>query len=96
MPKPQRDKDFPIFSPSGPAAKKKTTRQTVPRVPSEANQGDANVSELTLTDQATMEQILAEIKSVASRVNNMDESVGARLDINEIALNEIKVSVTSV
>ena len=43
-----------------------------------------------------MEQILAEIKSVASRVNDMDESVGTRLDIIDGALSEIKVSVTSV
>ncbi|KAE8287225.1 hypothetical protein D5F01_LYC15194 [Larimichthys crocea] len=68
----------------------------VPRVPSEANQGDASVSELPLTDEATMEQILAEIKSVASRVNDMDESVGARLDTIDGALHEIKVSVASV
>lgn len=52
-----------------------------PRVPSEAKQGDANTSELTLTDLATMEQILAEIKSMASQVSDMDESVGTCLDI---------------
>ncbi|KAM7394900.1 hypothetical protein PAMA_006578 [Pampus argenteus] len=96
MPKPQHDKDFPIFSPSGPAAKKKTTRQTALRVLSEANQGDASVSELPLTNQATMEQILTEIKSVASRVNDMDESVGARLDTIDGALHDIKTSVASV
>ena len=39
---------------------------------------------------------MAEIKSVASRVNDMDESVGTRLDIIDGALSEIKVSVTSV
>lgn len=57
---------------------------------------NANTSEPMLTGQATMELILAEIKSVASRVNDMDESVGARLDIIDGALSEIKVSVSSV
>ena len=81
MPRPQRDKDFPIFSSSGSATKKKTAQQAASRIPSEDKDGDANTSELTLTEQATMEQILAEVKSVASRVNDMDESVGARLDV---------------
>ena len=39
---------------------------------------------------------LTEIKSVASRVDDMDESVSPCLDIIDGALNEIKVSVTSV
>lgn len=44
-----------------------------------------------------MEQILAEINSVASlSVSNMDKSVGARLDTIDGALSEIKVSVSSV
>lgn len=79
MPRLQRDKDFPIFSPSGSAVKKKTVQQAASRVLSEANRGDANTSELMLSDQATMEQILAEIKSVASRVsvNDMDEPAPA-------------------
>ena len=97
MPRKQRGKDYPIFSPSTSAIQKKIAEvQAATRVSSEANQGDANTSELTLTDQTAMEQILAEIKSVASRVNDMDESVGARLDVIDVALNEIKVSVTSV
>lgn len=44
-----------------------------------------------LTRQATMEQILTEIKSVASQVNDMDESVRARLDTIDGALSEIRV-----
>uniref|UniRef100_A0A3B5LHZ3 L1 transposable element RRM domain-containing protein n=1 Tax=Xiphophorus couchianus TaxID=32473 RepID=A0A3B5LHZ3_9TELE len=40
--------------------------------------------------------ILAEVKSVASRVNGMDESVGARLDGIDGTLSEIKISITSV
>ena len=97
MPRKQRGKDYPIFSPSTSSIQKKIAQvQAAARVSSEANQGDANTSELTLTDQTAMEQILAEIKSVASRVNDMDESVGTRLDIIDGALNEIKVSVTSV
>lgn len=96
MHRPQRDKDFPIFSSSGSAIKKKTVQQAATCVPIEAKQGDANTWELTLTDQATMEQILAEIKFVASRAKDMEESVGALLDIIDGALSKIKVSVTSV
>lgn len=96
MPRPQRDKDFPIFSPSNSAIKKKSVQQTAPRAQSEAKLCDASTSEPSLADQTTMEQILAEIKSVASRVNGMDESVGARLDVIDGALSEIKVSVTSM
>ena len=92
MHRPQWDKGFPIFSSSGSAVKKKTVQQAASCVPSEAKQGDANTSELTLTDQATMEQILAEIKFVASRVSNMGESVGALLDIIDGALSKIKVT----
>lgn len=51
----------------------------------------ASTSELMLA-----EQILAEVKSVASHVNNIDELIGARLDTTDVALNKIKVSVTSV
>ena len=97
MPRKQRGNDYPIFSPSTSAIQKKIAEvQAAARVSSEANQSDANTSELTLTDQTAMEQILAEMKSVASRVNDMDQSVGAHLDIIDGALNEIKVSVTSV
>uniref|UniRef100_A0A671V5R3 L1 transposable element RRM domain-containing protein n=1 Tax=Sparus aurata TaxID=8175 RepID=A0A671V5R3_SPAAU len=98
MPRPQREKDILIFSPSGSAVKKKTVQQVASFVLSEANRGDASTSELMLSDQATMEQIVAEIKSVASRVsvNDMDESVGARLDIIDGTLTKIKVSVISV
>ena len=97
MPRKQRGKDYPIFSPSTSSIQKKIAQvQAAARVSSEANQGDANTLALTLTDQTAMEQILAEIKSVASRVNDMDESVGTHLDIIDGALNEIKVSVTSV
>lgn len=89
MPRQQRDKDFPIFSSLNPAVKKKCAQ-------SEARQSDANTAELSLTDRTTMEQILAKIKAVASRVNDMDESVGARLDFIDSSLSEIKVSVTLV
>ncbi|KAL7870617.1 hypothetical protein SRHO_G00081140 [Serrasalmus rhombeus] len=95
MPRPQRDKEFPIFSSSGPAVKKKTVQQAASRVPSEVSEAGANTSELT-PSRVTMEQILAEIKSVASQVNDMDDSVGARLDIIDGALSEIKVSVAAV
>lgn len=44
----------------------------------------------------TMDQILTEIKSVASRVNNMDESVEARLDTIDSNLDDIKTSIASV
>lgn len=42
-----------------------------------------------------MEQILAEMKSVASRANNLDVMVGARLDILDGSLNEIKTTITA-
>ncbi|KAL1246967.1 hypothetical protein QQF64_034288 [Cirrhinus molitorella] len=43
-----------------------------------------------------MDQILTEIKTVASRVNSMDESVESRLDMIDSALGDIKTSVASV
>ncbi|KAE8277494.1 hypothetical protein D5F01_LYC24561 [Larimichthys crocea] len=95
MPKPQRDKDFPIFHHRVLPLRRKPLDKWS-RVSQVRPINDASVSELPLTDEATMEQILAEIKSVASRVNDMDESVGARLDTIDGALHEIKVSVASV
>lgn len=94
MPRTRRDKSFSTSAPLASAIKKITSQQAATRVTSETNQGDANT--FKLTDQETMEQILAEIKSVAARVNDMDESVGARLDTINGALKEIKESVTSV
>lgn len=95
MPKSKRDKDFPIFSASGPStgknnqANKSTTGPTA-----EDQHGGTSTSELT--GMASADQILAEIKSVASRVNNMDDSVEARLDMIDSVLGDIKTSVASV
>ncbi|KAM7389936.1 hypothetical protein PAMP_023880 [Pampus punctatissimus] len=95
MPRPQRDKDFTIFSSPDPVVKKKTTQQAAARVRGVAKQDVANTLELLQADQVTMEQIFAEIKSVAFCVNDMNDSVSARLDTIDFALN-IKVSVASV
>lgn len=46
----------------------------------------------TLSSHETLEQILAEIKSVASRVDHIDSSVSAFLDLNDGALKEKKVA----
>lgn len=64
--------------------------------PNEAKLSDANTSEPTLAEQVAMEQILDEIKSVVSRVNNFDVMVGARLDILDSSLSEIKTTITAV
>lgn len=79
---------WPGLSSLSSAIKKKTAQQTTSLVLSKAKKGDAYTSAPTLADQATMEQILAEIKSLASRVNNMDESAGARLDIIDTEWNK--------
>lgn len=96
MPRPQRDKNFLIFSSSGSTSKKKTAQQAAPCGPSEANRDDAHTSEPGLNSQAAVEQVLAEIKCVASRVTDLDESASARLDVIDGALSEIKISVASV
>lgn len=92
MPKSQRDKEFPIFSST---SKKRSTQQHT-RAASEAELIAVSPSESASANQATMEQILAEVKSVASRLNGMDESVGARLNGIDGTLSEIKISITSV
>lgn len=94
MPKTHRDRDFPIFSAPSSATKRKTAQRAASCAASEANCADASSSDLT--SPATMEQILAEIKSVASRVYDMDESVSTRLDVIDGSLSEIKTSVASV
>lgn len=72
----RRDKSSLTFTPLASVEPKTTST----RVACEANQGYASTFKLTQTDQATMEKILAEVKSVAARVNDIDESVGAHLD----------------
>uniref|UniRef100_A0A087YRV6 L1 transposable element RRM domain-containing protein n=1 Tax=Poecilia formosa TaxID=48698 RepID=A0A087YRV6_POEFO len=89
MPRSQREKDFPIFSPPGSSTKKKT-------VPKEPSQGEANASVSELADQTTMELILSEVKSLASRMKDMDASIGTRLDTIDVALGDLKASVGSV
>lgn len=90
MPKAEEcDKEFPIFSSMD---KKRSTQQHI-RAASGAELSVASPTEPAPANQATMEQILAEIKSLASWVNGMDESVGSRLDGT---LSEIKISITSV
>ncbi len=44
----------------------------------------------------TIEQVLAQRRSVASHVTNMDQSVGTRLDVIDGSLGNIKTSVASV
>lgn len=91
MPRPQRDKDFPIFSSAGQhLSKKKEPSQSASCSTNEEPQVARLASNPELT---TMEQIL---KSVASRVSEMDTSVGTRLDTIDGALSEIKTSVTTV
>lgn len=94
MPKPQRDKDFPIFSPAGQPSSKKKELSRSATCP--ANEESREASNPELSSLATMEQILSEVKSVSSRVGEMDTSVGNRLDAIEGALSEIKTSVTTV
>lgn len=98
MPKPQREKEFPIFSPSGSSSgvgKKAVIRSTACSANKDQHEGTSNVAS-NPSGMATTDQILAEIKSVASRVNNMDESVETRLDTIDRALGDIKKSVASV
>lgn len=78
------------------AVKKIITQQVATRLPSETKLGDAHTFRLMPTDQVTMEQILAEIKFIAAWENDVDESVGARLDTIDSALKQIKEYVTSV
>ncbi|KAL0152785.1 hypothetical protein M9458_052510 [Cirrhinus mrigala] len=95
MPKPPRDKDFPIFSSSGPSTgKKKATTRLTACSTDEDKHGEIDSPEATCS--TTMDQILIEIKSVASRVNNMDEAVEARLNTINSTLGDIKTSITSV
>lgn len=86
MPRPQWDKDYPIFSPSNSTVKKKTEAATVPSVrPSKVM--------LTLWIQRQLiKQLwssLTKIKCVASWVNGMDESVRAHLDTIDGAMHKI-------
>lgn len=74
MPRARREKSSCTSELLAPVITETISKQAATCVASEANQGDANASKPTLTDQATMEQILAEIKSVGARVNVMDES----------------------
>ena len=97
MPNKQPDKDFSIFSSTGPhTGRRKANQQTATRVASANEDHNDEARAPALTASTTMDQILAEIKSVASRVNDMDDSVGARLDVIDGALSEIKTSVISV
>lgn len=95
MPKNNRNKDFPIFLPAGShTIKERVTQQAAPDTANELRHGKANTSELACP--ASMEQILAEEKSVAARINSMDDTIGTRLDAIDGALTEIKTSVTTV
>uniref|UniRef100_A0A3Q2DLE7 L1 transposable element RRM domain-containing protein n=1 Tax=Cyprinodon variegatus TaxID=28743 RepID=A0A3Q2DLE7_CYPVA len=85
MPRPQREKDFPIFSSPGSSTKKKTASK-------ELSQAEANASVSELTSQTTMEQILSDVKLLSSRMKDMDASIGTRLDIINVALGDFKVS----
>lgn len=91
MPKPPRDKDFPIFSTPGPSTgRKKATTQPTTCSSTEDQHGETSTPEAIGT--VTMDQILTEIKSVALRFNNMDESVETHLDTIDRTLGDIKTS----
>lgn len=85
MPRMRRNKSSPTSATVASAIKEITSQQATYR----ARLIKVNTFKLTLHDQATIEQILAEIKSVAARVSDMDESVGTRLDTIDGALKEI-------
>lgn len=95
MPKNQRNKAFPIFSSINIPSGKESTVQQVASCADSKNQPEGSCSS-EAANLGTMEEILVEIKAVASRMSGMDESFGARLDNIDGARGEIKSSVASV
>lgn len=84
MPRPQREKDFPIFFQLSSSTKEKTSLKETSQA-----KASANISELTPTSQTTKELLFGVKSDRITDFTPIDISISTRLDTIDVALGNL-------